>query len=486
MLYNRPLLLAWGAGTLYLYEFITNVGFKILSSATVDGTEVELKFMKDQITGVSLARATSLVLRTHKFTLDNYATRTETLQVAKLDVSKVSRFIALHKGQSSVNTNGICVKDDDTFTAINSIGLTLTTLKSIALHPNDDYYLACSANNNSYVLPKCARDAFDPDMYEYPYFNATTSIWNVAATTKLNDRVRLAVSGLGAGNILACAWTNAGDYAYLVSDNNNIYTYAIENETSSSFEFNKLFTTIFSNTPVAIRVRPDDKQVAVSVINGSSQYLTYIYVKKGYTLTLMQTITNFGRQFDWSADGKMLIDATSKRLFIYNPATETYEENFTYMADIASDITSQAVNKAAISKIPQAYLFNVSKSNLASRTGIDLNNLKLMLLDSDATYDHTETSILDISAANEVSGNGWPVGGVLLANVGYSVVNGKACLIADDIIQEISGVITFDNAVLYDAVSGNPIVWYPSISTTIEKDTMITFNMSNGIVTIDS
>jgi hypothetical protein len=74
----------------------------------------------------------------------------------------------------------------------------------------------------------------------------------------------------------------------------------------------------------------------------------------------------------------------------------------------------------------------------------------------------------------------------LLTDAGYGVVSGKASLISDDVLQEISDTLTFTNAVLYDATSGNPLVWYPAETSTIEKDSMVIFEFSKGIVILDS
>ncbi len=480
---TRPLLAAWKASTLYLYEFVSGVGFKLLNSTALASAALppEMQFLKDQVTLATLRKDDSLILNTRSFVLSNvYFTLIKNIQVCKMNVSKVSDFILMHKGQSDITTNGVIIDSDgDLVSTINSAGLQVPAMKSATLHPNDEYYLACDAYNNSYILPKVA------DYDGRPLFNAYDVAWT-GVGTKLNDRVRQVIAGLTSGNITACVWSNDGKYAYLVCTDGNIYTYEVANETSTTFEFNKLYATPFSNTPVTIRVRPDDKHVAISVINGSSQYITYIYKRVGYILTLQQTITDFGRQFDWSADGSMLVDATSKRLFIYDPVEETYEENFTYMTDVVADLTVQCMNNFSMNEIPQAYVFNVGKSLLADRSGIDLANLKLMLLDADATFDATETTILDISAANEVSSSDWPVGGKTLANVSYSTVNGKAALIADDLISEVINSLTFKSAVLYDATSGNPLIWYPSVNKTTEKDTKIVFEFSSGIVIIDS
>lgn len=481
---TRPLLAAWGSDTLYLYEFVSNIGFKLVSSANLssDTLPPELKFLKDQITLVTLRKEGSLYLATWNFLLTSaYTSLTKSYQTARLDTSKVSNFIILHKAQSDLSTNGIAVLEDDSFVQLNSAGLQSNDLKCVALHPNDDYYLMCSAYNTSKIMPKVA-----VYLDEYPLFNnSSTNPWTGVGTL-LNNRVFKTINGITSGNIIACDWTNSGEYAYLVCSDGYIYTYEVANETSSDFEFNKLYATPFSNTPIAIAVRPDDKHIAVSVINGSSQYITYIYDRVGYLLVLKQTITDFGRQIDWTADGSMLIDATARRLFVYDAVEEIYEENSAYMTDLVTGLIVQTMNNYTPARMPQAYLFNSIKSSLISRTGIDLDNLKLMLLDADATFDATETSILDISAANEVSGGGWPTGGKLLENVGYSVLNDKVALIADDLIGEISTNLVFKSAVIYDTTSDKPVVWIPSINSTIEKNTNLVFEFSKGIITIDS
>lgn len=82
--------------------------------------------------------------------------------------------------------------------------------------------------------------------------------------------------------------------------------------------------------------------------------------------------------------------------------------------------------------------------------------LRLKLLDDNAVFDpaHTTLAEVDSSGTYEVSGSGWPAGGVQLANLAVSAfdVNGAA-LTADDIsILATGGAIgTAYFAVLYHA-----------------------------------
>lgn len=88
---------------------------------------------------------------------------------------------------------------------------------------------------------------------------------------------------------------------------------------------------------------------------------------------------------------------------------------------------------------------------------VNYADLKLMLLDADAAFDAADVAIGDVNA-DQVSGNGWAVGGVALANAAVTVVTtNDAKIDADDIdITAAGGPIgPARSAVIYEVASGD-------------------------------
>lgn len=88
---------------------------------------------------------------------------------------------------------------------------------------------------------------------------------------------------------------------------------------------------------------------------------------------------------------------------------------------------------------------------------VSLSDLKVMLLDSDASFDATDTDISDVST-DEVDGGGWTTGGEALAGAAVTTVTtNDAKLDANDIEVTATGsaIGPADSAVIYDSDSGN-------------------------------
>ena len=87
---------------------------------------------------------------------------------------------------------------------------------------------------------------------------------------------------------------------------------------------------------------------------------------------------------------------------------------------------------------------------------VDLDNLKVMLLNNSASFDATDTTLVEVAGAanaNEVSGNGWTAGGELFANVAVTTTTtDDATLAGDDIRVRATGgnIGPAYNFVVYD------------------------------------
>lgn len=98
---------------------------------------------------------------------------------------------------------------------------------------------------------------------------------------------------------------------------------------------------------------------------------------------------------------------------------------------------------------------------LFANSEVSLVDLKVMLLDSDAAFDATDTAIGDVSA-DEVDGNGWTSGGEAIANAAVTVAEtNEAKLDGDDIAATATGgsIGPSRYAVIYDSGSGNLLWW---------------------------
>lgn len=100
-------------------------------------------------------------------------------------------------------------------------------------------------------------------------------------------------------------------------------------------------------------------------------------------------------------------------------------------------------------------LYNHTRK-LFSNGEVDLADLKVMLLDSDASFNAANTVVGDVSA-DEVDGSGWTTGGETIASAAITVVNtNEARLDGNDIsVTAVGGSIgPATCAVIYDDDAG--------------------------------
>lgn len=102
---------------------------------------------------------------------------------------------------------------------------------------------------------------------------------------------------------------------------------------------------------------------------------------------------------------------------------------------------------------------------------VNISDLYVMLLDSTATFDASNTNLDDVAGAvsgghrpKELYGNGWAEGGTLLTGVAITIVDtSKAMLDADDVsVDAVGGPIPPTKsykAVIYDATDSSVYFW---------------------------
>lgn len=113
-----------------------------------------------------------------------------------------------------------------------------------------------------------------------------------------------------------------------------------------------------------------------------------------------------------------------------------------------------------------ATLYNNTARRFANQE-VSFASLRVMLLNDDASFNAAHTTLAAVAGAsnvNEVSGNGWTVGGETLTNVTVTTVStNDAMLDADDVVVTASGgpIGPAFYAVIYDDSDANdaPLVF---------------------------
>ena len=210
----------------------------------------------------------------------------------------------------------------------------------------------------------------------------------------------------------------------------------------------------------------------------------------GSNMELIQTIANFGRLMVWSADGNWLLDAYSKRLFIFDALAETFTENSAWMTNLVAGVDMVAISSHAIDPVYTGYVYNEAAKRVHEQTGITLSDLRVMLVNTEAKFNPHLTSIDDIftnsggAEVYNVFGN-WPQGGISLTGVAYgNKANGDSALLADDVDRLLIEEISFKGMVIYDNTTRLPIAWYDFLGgATISQFKRLTLSLStDGIV----
>jgi hypothetical protein len=120
---------------------------------------------------------------------------------------------------------------------------------------------------------------------------------------------------------------------------------------------------------------------------------------------------------------------------------------------------------------------------------VQINNLKVVLLNDTYTFSATETALTAINAA-QVSGNGWTAGGIVIANAAVTAVTANAKLDGDDISIDASGgfIGPAEALVIIDATNSVPLFYFEfaNIQTAAEGTQFkVTFDAS-GIATFNA
>ena len=134
-------------------------------------------------------------------------------------------------------------------------------------------------------------------------------------------------------------------------------------------------------------------------------------------------------------------------------------------------------------------LYDHTRWLFTKQGSVTLTALKVKLLDSTASFtsSHTAVTQVDGAGAKEVSGNGWPAGGVAMTTVAVNQSGANAMLQADNVDVTASGgsIGPAFAALLYDATSLKPLLYIDfgqSQSAGATTDFKIVWDAVNGII----
>lgn len=502
---GQPLLLTWRAAdrAFRMYEFSTVNGFVQIAtgnsgSYTGVGTATErtdeifhpsFSFIDDSksvlvISNMALfASVFRAVRRLHN--PDTFAQKSNTLIADPgggvngnnavyrnaFEVSRISNFCVSPATDVTGDVINACAVHGETNlkTMANVITNQNGSVDCLAFHPFDEFLFVCATPIMlPTIIPRRKVELIDgtsPGEYYPVMYDSTVD----------NDRTNITLREV-VGDIVKAKWSASGKYLYLVGETGLLYVYEISQNPSDYTQVSaKLLSVneITNDKIVNIDIRKDS-HISISTYNVTGDtYTTFIYKIVGPVLIKSHTITEFGKCLNWVADGSMLVDAGTKRLFTFNESTETFAENSIWMTNVSAATDYQAVSTHAGSAVYVGHVYTEAAKLIAEQSSsINLGALKLMLFDKHAKFNPNIASIADIptNGVSSVSNggqevysieSGWLQGGISVNNAAYGLnANGESALIADNFERIVLANVTFQHAVIYDSITNKPIVWY--------------------------
>jgi len=120
---------------------------------------------------------------------------------------------------------------------------------------------------------------------------------------------------------------------------------------------------------------------------------------------------------------------------------------------------------------------------------LDSDTLKVILLDTDASFTATNTDLTDISGDEIANGNGYTTGGATLSNVSVTDSAGTTTVDADDVTWTASGgnIAAFAAAIYDDTHANNRLIAFIDFGGEIIAGNGTNFNIvwnGSGILTV--
>lgn len=202
-----------------------------------------------------------------------------------------------------------------------------------------------------------------------------------------------------------------------------------------------------------IVVSPNTKLVAISFKTLAGVYRTAIYRRTGLYLQRISIIENFGAALSLTRDGRYLIDSVLGKAYTY-VGNYQFEENTTMMANVsAATLQGVSLHSDTVAET-SAYNFY---SALANRD-IDFDNLKLILLTNDATFDATDLTVNEVTnnGAYIVSDAAIPVDGIPLSVTKTTDYGNVKIEVSNATVTPKEAMIVA-KALIYDATTDRPL-----------------------------
>lgn len=339
---------------------------------------------------------------------------------------------------------------------------------AVKIHPKDEFlFLSATPSLVAQIIPRHTTILVDVSVNDEYRPNFTISNGNSGRpVVKLREVV---------GDIVEARWSKSGKYLFLISKTGILYAYELIQNVAdyTDYSVKLLHASEITTDAIVATASRKDTHLAVSFYNTTGDsYSTNVYRITGGNLILIATLAGFGKCLDWSADGSMLVDAGTKKLYTFNESTEVLTENSIWMTNIAAAIDQQCISTHAESVVYVGHVYNEAAKLIAEQSAsINLSSLKLMLWDKQAKFNPNVLDIADIPTQGSIANHGgsevfslesgWPQGGIPVNNASYSVnANGETALIADNFQRIVLTDVTFQHAIIYDSITGMPIVWY--------------------------
>jgi hypothetical protein len=272
-------------------------------------------------------------------------------------------------------------------------------------------------------------------------------------------------------------WTQDSRYMVVAYTNGDVDVVSVAATDATPSVVN---TIHFSQVPQSLAMHPVGKYAALGVNDGGT-YKTFILKFEGPIISdTGNHYTGPGQNVKFTADGRFLLDAMQKKGLHYlgSGAFEAYDSA---LANMPASVAAFAVSFDVDVPQPTAHVYNAALAAILAGT-VDTSNLKIMLLDSTATFAATDN--LAAVQAHEVHGGAWPVGGVAINNV--TLANGGSVFTwAADAIHylNVGGDVAFYKVVIYDDTNDTPLAYYDyGLVQTLDDSSYANFDLTTGFL----
>ena len=202
-------------------------------------------------------------------------------------------------------------------------------------------------------------------------------------------------------------------------------------------------------------VSSPDKTTMAFVYLKDTIYTTYLFGKYGdYIMPLEKTFTNFGNNISFTGDGNKIVDGTTRKMLSFNGTT--WVQTDSAMSNIVVGAATQTLSDHVQNNITMSRFYDGA---LGTLTGGGPTDLRLYLLDGNATFVKNQTNISELSGSI-ISNGMWPPSGVKV-DISRSEDSTRYYINSDTISQPVVETsITARYAVIYDFLTSKPMIFY--------------------------